>query len=221
MGHAERRGLQSTLLVVVAITCVAYCVVYFLGVITLNRATHIATFTWSLTEEQAHHSVWSPFTVTEMDCMLFLMLMSGIGIVSAVAATGNAAVSTHGRTFCARLPPASRLRWLKIKLLNGKLRSIPFHVAAQKSYRLKRRGLWRMFSSTANQQYSTAARGLNSACVLCSRSWRAWRRGESWRKRNWQTLSVGTQVFFLLYAMLVSALPSADLNTAPLTPSQY
>ena len=48
-GHAERRGLQSTLMVVVAITCVVYCVAYFMGIITLNRTrAHIATFMWRL-----------------------------------------------------------------------------------------------------------------------------------------------------------------------------
>eukprot|EP00966_Prymnesium_polylepis_P277317 6407625-Prymnesium_polylepis.1 len=111
------------------------------------------------------------------------------------------------RTFCARLPPRSGLIFMKLKLLSGRLLSLPFSRAPRPDQRrvplsLRRLRQWAVVSAAR-----AAIRAANKAAFTAQtvigwgRGLAAWRRQE--HDRHYRTLTLGTKLFYLLFALLI------------------
>ena len=163
-------------------------------------------------------ALWQPFTVDECQGALLLFILSGLTLHGLRAARPRAPWPSPSSW----LPRVSGLRWLKIKFLDGTLRSVPFVSRSQSSPHTSERKLRRSFRRFALGSVAAAARlatgAVDRAADIAARV-AVWRRQKD--QRFWRTLTVGTQLFCILFALLVNSVPPSESVTSPvLTPSQ-
>ena len=126
-------------------------------------------------------------------------------------------------TFCARLPSRSGLIFVNLKLLCGRLLSLPFCCAQPDQRRVSRsKRLLRQWAVISAARAAT--RAANGATFMAQTviGWgsglAAWRHREY--HRHYRTLTQGTKLFYLLFALLIASIPSPEGGGHTLTPSQ-
>lgn len=101
-------------------------------------------------------NLWQPFSADECQIALLLILLSGLTVREL-----RPALPAHpqSRPFLSSwLPRASGLRWLKIKLLDGTVRSLPFVQTGKLSAHVSMRNLRRSFVRRALGAVAASAR---------------------------------------------------------------
>jgi hypothetical protein len=160
---------------------------------------------------------WQPFSVNECQAALLLMFLSGLSFVHELRSSRT---QSAWCSLCARLPPVS---CLKIKRFNGTVHSVPFERHSHSDepvlggWLRRRARLLALWPTVAAAR--TAARAADQAAIIADRV-NQWRRSKN--ERWWRSLTLGTQLFYLLFAILSNRLPSPEsILTSPApTPSQ-
>ena len=212
---------MATVALVVAVLTALVHVTLLVGAITV--AVSIVRFETAASERSLLDiEAWQPISNDECLLAVLLLFLSGITFVHGLQPVRHAH-PRPGQFPSSWLPRASGLRWLKIKFLDGKVRSLPFVQAGKRSAHVSMRNLPRSFVRCALGAVAASARlayeaGERAADVAArAAEWRRHRKQQWWSK-----LSQGARVFYLLVALFVNSIPppeSAATAAVP-TPSQ-
>ena len=196
----------------------------------LIRMLHVSSG-WKASVDSVY--VWAPWSDVDRssdgECVLtLLLLLSGSFGASQLVSQMNQ-LKAIGRSAAVRAPHAQNRgsKRISVRLLDGSLRCME---RLQDDYVLRKRA--RAARLLALWPVIAAARAVDRAAgfaTFLGSTKRGWSEGLTrWCRReynqHWQTLTLGTKLFYLCVALAISAVPTPESPTAitaQLTPSQF
>jgi hypothetical protein len=177
--------------------------------------------------------LWAPWsdvdTSSEGGCVVMMLLLLGGSFGASQLVLQTNRLKATGRSAAVRAPRARAhgSKRISVRLLDGSLRFMEWlqddFVLRKRARAAHRLALWPVIAAAR-----AADRAAGLAMFLGS-TMRGWAEGlMKWRRReynrHWQTLTLGTKLFYLCVALVINAVPTPESSTtitSQLTPSQF